>query len=279
VGAARNGLVPLSRGTGIAVFVRQAGAGRPLVLLHGLLVSGEMFDPLVGAWSARHRLIVPDLRGHGRSAHLPGPYTVGQQAADVADLLGRMNVPRADVLGYSQGGTVAQQFARDHPDRVGRLVLACTYSYNLLSRRERLEGLLSSWLLATLGPAAMTGLIARGVGGPALSATQTAALRRMLAANDRRRAVAAHRAMLAFDSRGWLTEITAPTLVICGSADRAVPGWHAEMLARGIPHAELRTIDGAGHLLAWTHTAQLVEIVETWLSGPPDRDHEREWAE
>jgi 3-oxoadipate enol-lactonase len=89
------------------VFVRQAGAGRPLVLLHGLLVSGEMFDPLLPVWSARHRLIVPDLRGHGRSAGLPGPYRVERLAADVADLLDGMNVARADVLGYSQGGTVA----------------------------------------------------------------------------------------------------------------------------------------------------------------------------
>jgi 3-oxoadipate enol-lactonase len=251
------------------VFVRQVGTGRPLVLLHGLLVSGELFDPLVEAWSARHRLIVPDLRGHGRSAALPGPYSVGRLAADIVDLLDRLAVPRADVLGYSQGGTVAQQLARDHPDRVDRLVLACTYADNRQPRRERLEGLLSLWLLATLGPAAMAGLIARGVGGPPLSAAQVAALRRMLAANDRRRAVAAHRAMLAFDSRRWLAEITAPTLVVNGGADAAVPGWHAELLAAGIPHAELRTLPGAGHFLAWTHTAEFAEIVAGWLSGAP----------
>jgi 3-oxoadipate enol-lactonase len=268
--AAHDGPVHLEEG--VAMFVRQVGAGRPLVLLHGLLVSGEMFDPLVDAWSPRHRLIVPDLRGHGRSAPLPGPYTVAQLAADVADLLDRLNVRRADVLGYSHGGAVAQQLARDHPHRVDRLVLACTYADNLLSRRERVEGLLSSWLLATVGPGAMTRLVARGVGGPALSAAQKAALRRMFAANDRRHAVAAHRGMLAFDSRSWLAEITAPTLVICGSADSAVPARHAEMLASGIPHADLYTIYDAGHLLAWTHTTRLAEIVQTWLSAPPDRD-------
>ena len=271
MGAAHNRPVPPEHSP--AVFVRQTGAGRPLVLLHGLLVSGEMFDPLTPAWATRHRLIIPDLRGHGRSAQLPGPYTARQLAADVVDLLDRLNVPRAHVLGYSQGGTVAQQLARDHPERVDRLILACTYAHNLLTRRERIEGRLSSWLLATLGPAAMAGLITRGVGGPALSAEQTAALRRMLAANSRRHAVATHQAMLAFDSRSWLTEITAPTLVICGSADTAAPRRHAQMLADGIPHAELSTIPDAGHLLAWTHTAQLAKIVETWLSGPPHRDH------
>jgi pimeloyl-ACP methyl ester carboxylesterase len=120
----------------------------------------------------------------------------------------------------------------------------------------------------------MAGLIAHGTGGPALSAAQTATLRRMLAEGDRRHAVATHRAMLGFDSRPWLSEISAPTLVICGSADRAVPARHAEMLASGIPHAELHTIHDAGHFLAWTHTAQLADTVETWLSRPPDRDHQ-----
>ena len=234
------------------------------MLLHGLLVSGAMFDPLLDALSARHRLIVADLRGHGRSADLPGPYAVPRLAADVAGLLDRPGVPRADVLGYSQGGTVAQQLARDHPDRVDRLVLACTFACNRLTRRERVEGLLSLALLATAGPAAMTGLIARGVGGPALPGTQRAALRRMLAANGRRRAVAAQRAMLAFDSRPWLGQIAAPTLVVRGSADTAVPARHAALLASGIPRAELRTVEGAGHFLVWTHTARFAEIIDEW---------------
>jgi 3-oxoadipate enol-lactonase len=178
------------------IFVRQRGSGPPLVLLHGLLVSGEMFGPLVAEWSPRYRLIVPDLRGHGRSAQLPGPYTVGQLATDVADMLDRMHVPRAHVLGLSHGGAVAQQLARDHPDRVDRLVLAGTFAYNLLTRRERVEARLSSWLLGTVGPAAMTGLVIRGGGGPRISAGQAATLRLMLGAIDRRRAVAAHRAMV-----------------------------------------------------------------------------------
>lgn len=252
------------------VYVRQVGVGPPLVLVHGLLVSGAMFDPLVPAWSARYRLVVPDLRGHGRSAGMPGPYGIGKLVADLVDLLDRLNLPRAHVLGYSQGGAVAQQLAHDHPDRVDRLVLACTFGYNRHSARERAEGVVSSFLLATLGPAAIAGLAARGGGGPALSDGQAAELRRMLAVGDRRRAVAAHRALLDFDSRGWLAEIVAPTLVICGSADRAVPPWHAELLADGIPHATLHTIPGGGHFLVWTHTAQLVEIVDGWLSAPPD---------
>jgi pimeloyl-ACP methyl ester carboxylesterase len=184
----------------------------------------------------------------------------------VALLLDAFGVRQADVLGYSQGGAVAQQFARAHPGRVRRLVLACTFACNALTSRERLEGWLALWVLRVLGPGRLTPLLARGTGGPPLSPEQVADLRRLLAANGRRRAAAAYRAMLAFDSRGWLGEIAAPTLVVCGADDAAVPRWHAEQLARGIRGAELRVVPEGGHFLIWTHPARLVEHVGGWLA-------------
>jgi 3-oxoadipate enol-lactonase len=114
------------------------GAGPPLLLIHGMMISGDMFEPVVETLAARHRLIVPDLRGHGRSRRLPPPYTVAQLAADLAALLDDLGLASVDVLGYSQGGAVAQQLACDHPDRCRRLVLACTYAYNMATFRERL---------------------------------------------------------------------------------------------------------------------------------------------
>ena len=78
---------------------------------------------------------------------------------------------------------------------------------------------------------------------------------------------AAARGLTAFDSRPRLKEIAAPTLVIAGSEDKAVPIAHARMLAAGIPHAELRVVEGAGHTLIWTHPDALVSLVKSWLSG------------
>ncbi|HEX6676849.1 MAG TPA: alpha/beta fold hydrolase, partial [Actinomycetes bacterium] len=157
------------------LFARRRGEGRPLVLLHGLLVSGELFAPVLDALAAHHQLIVPHLRGHGRSAHLPGPDTVEQLADDVALLLDALGVGQADVLGYSQGGAVAQQFARAHPGRVRRLVLACTYAHNALSPRERLEGWLTPWVLRALGPGRLAALVGGAGGGAPLSREQVAA--------------------------------------------------------------------------------------------------------
>ena len=71
---------------------------------------------------------------------LPPPYTVAQVASDLARLLDHLCIGSTAVLGYSQGGAVAQQLALDHPERVNRLVLGCTYAHNAISVRERIEG-------------------------------------------------------------------------------------------------------------------------------------------
>src|SRR5215510_5370012 len=112
------------------IFFRQLGDGIPLLLVHGLMATGAMYEPVLPALANRYHIILPDLRGHGRSGALPGPYTVEQLVHDLAQLLDDLQIDAVHVLGYSQGGTVAQQFAHDYPKRVRGLVLACTYAYN-----------------------------------------------------------------------------------------------------------------------------------------------------
>jgi 3-oxoadipate enol-lactonase len=253
------------------LFVRQFGAGPPLLLLHGLMATGDMFQPVVAGLAAQHRLIVPDLRGHGRSGHLPGPYTPEQMAADLGRLLDQLGLGTVDVVGYSHGGAVAQQFAlaERHPRRLRRLVLVCTYAYNMLTPGERVEGFLTPWLIRLLGPRLLVALMVRtgASGGPPLPPDVGRWLVDVLGSNQKAPMVAAARAMTVFDSRPRLKEIAAPTLVIAGSVDRAVPIAHARLLAAGIPGAGLRVIEGAGHFLICTHPDALVSLVEPWLAG------------
>ncbi len=251
------------------LYMREVGAGPPLLLLHGLMVTGDMFQPVVAALATQHRLIIPDLRGHGRSTHLPGPYSPRHLAADLARLLDQLGVERADVLGYSHGGAVAQQFALDHPQRLRRLVLGCTYACNMLTRRECVEGLLLPWLIRLLGPRFLVAsmLHSGAGGGPRLSSDGERWLVEMTSSNRKAQMVAAAGEMTVFDSRQRLKELAAPTLVIAGSADTAVPSAHARMLASGIPHAELRVIEGGGHFLIWTHPEVLAGTVEAWLAA------------
>jgi pimeloyl-ACP methyl ester carboxylesterase len=109
---------------GINLYFETHGAGRPLVLLHGGLGSGEMFGPTLPALSERHQVIVPDLQGHGRTADIDRPIDVRLMADDIAALIEHLGLERPDLVGYSLGGGVAFQTAVKYPAMVRRLVAA-----------------------------------------------------------------------------------------------------------------------------------------------------------
>jgi pimeloyl-ACP methyl ester carboxylesterase len=107
---------------GINLYYETHGAGRPLVLLHGGLGSGEMFGPILPALSERHQVIAPDLQGHGRTADIDRPLDVRLMADDIAALIDHLGLDTPDVAGFSLGGGVALQTAVKYPSRVRRLV-------------------------------------------------------------------------------------------------------------------------------------------------------------
>jgi len=253
----------------LQILYEKLGEGEPLLLVHGLMATGEIFGPVLEVFARCHTVIVPDLRGHGRSTHLGGPLTVEQHVRDLIRMLDHLDIRRADVLGYSQGGAVALQIAHDHPERVRRLVLVNAFAHNGLTLRERLENLISLWALRLLGTGTLARIAARAVAreGKPLTPDQVRRLREMMASSNRSCSVEEMRAMITFDARGWLEGIPCPALVIRGSEDTAVPRPHGEMLAGGIPDAQLVVIEGAGHALVWTHPQELVEEVERWLKN------------
>jgi pimeloyl-ACP methyl ester carboxylesterase len=109
---------------GLHLYYEVHGSGRPMVLLHGGLASGEMFDPIITTLSEHHRVIVPDLQGHGRTADIDRPIDMRLMADDVAALIDHLGLETPDLVGYSLGGGVAFWTAVKYPDRVGRLVMA-----------------------------------------------------------------------------------------------------------------------------------------------------------
>jgi pimeloyl-ACP methyl ester carboxylesterase len=109
---------------GLNLYYEEHGEGTPLVLLHGGLGSGEMFGPILPLLTARHRVILPDLQGHGRTADIDRPIDIRTMADDIAALIRHLGLERPDVAGFSLGGGVALQLAIRHPETVGRLVVA-----------------------------------------------------------------------------------------------------------------------------------------------------------
>jgi 3-oxoadipate enol-lactonase len=230
------------------------------------MVTGEMFEPVIAHFALRHRVIIPDLRGHGRSRGLPPPYTVSQLASDLARLLDQLGIASTAVLGYSQGGAIAQQLALDHPDRCSRLVLACTYAFNMATLREKIEGHIAPLFIRTLGMARSARLVV-SLGARTLGKERGDWLIGLMASQDRDSMLLAWKEAMVFDSRRRLGEIRCPTLVVAGSNDTAVPMHHAKMLHDGIASSRLVVVDGADHALIWTHPDELLRATDEFLGG------------
>src|SRR5690348_13664882 len=109
---------------GLDLYYETHGTGRPMVLLHGGLGSGEMFGPIMRQLAEHHQVITPDLQGHGRTADIDRPIDVRLMADDIAALIEHLGLDEPDVVGYSLGGGVALQTAMKYPAMVRRLVAA-----------------------------------------------------------------------------------------------------------------------------------------------------------
>ena len=213
-------------------------------------------------------MLIPDLRGHGKSGDLAGPYDVPALTADLDAVMAKADFGRCAVMGYSHGGAVAQQFAHTRPAAINKLILACTYACNVATLRERIECGVFLTLMRVLSPGAIAKLVFRPSknkqgGAVGLTGEQAEWMRSIMAANRAPAMRGTLRGLMTFDSRPWLKDISAPTLVIGGTHDDAVPRHHFDTLVNGIPGATGRLIERAGHTLVWTHTRELADILRS----------------
>jgi pimeloyl-ACP methyl ester carboxylesterase len=106
---------------GIRLFYAEIGQGSPVVMLHGGLANSDYFGNQVGALAARHRVILVDSRGHGRSTRGDRPFGYDLMTDDVVALLDTLHIEKADIVGWSDGGIIGLDMAMRHPERVGRV--------------------------------------------------------------------------------------------------------------------------------------------------------------
>jgi pimeloyl-ACP methyl ester carboxylesterase len=108
---------------GLHLYYAVHGTGRPLILLHGGLGTGEMFGPVLPLYAADHQVITVDLQGHGRTADIDRPLDVRLMADDIAALIRHLRLEKPDIVGYSLGGGVALFVASKYPELIGRAVV------------------------------------------------------------------------------------------------------------------------------------------------------------
>src|SRR5438128_4235180 len=108
---------------GADIFVRVGGSGPSVILLHGFGDTGDMWVPVATDLAKNHTVIVPDLRGMGRSSHPAGGYDKRTEAADIRSVVMALGCDRAAVVGHDIGNMVSYAYAARYPDKVERLIV------------------------------------------------------------------------------------------------------------------------------------------------------------
>ncbi len=230
-----------------------SGAGPALLLGHSFLCSGAMWRAQVASLERRYRIVTPDLRGHGASAPTTTPFTLYDAVGDALAILDHLQVARAVWIGLSIGGMVALRAALRHPDRVAGLVLLDSDAgeetgWHRLRYRAMALGVRS------IGMRPFLPSIVRLMFGATTHREQAALVREWrdrMAAQDVPSMLRGLEALLGRDSvLGQLGEITAPTLILAGAEDRALPPAVSRRIHERLPGSRFQEIAGAGHLAA-----------------------------
>lgn len=228
---------------------REQGDGEALFFLHGLGGSRIAWGSQLRGLSSRFRCIAWDMPGYGGSAAIE-PLTFPAIARRVVDLLDTLDIERATLIGLSFGGMHALHTALDHPDRVDRLVLADSspaFGIDGTTRREwtsaRLDPIDAGGSPADAAEAIVDAITHRRLDGVIRQET-VGSFSRISAAGFR----AAVMCLPDHDVRDRLSEIAHPTLVLVGDHDEETPVLYSQLLADGIPNAQLRMLTDAGHL-------------------------------
>ena len=268
--------MPLSDIGDIKIYHELHGEGHPMVLLNGWGGSSEAWSrEMIEALSRGNRVLVLDNRGTGWSDRPDGDFTMETMAGDVAGLMESLGISEAHVLGFSMGGILAQVFALEHPDRVTSLILCgttCSGPHSVpvsedaqrdlavianpppeMPQEEPMKLLFN--LLYTPGYVEenLDRLIEEEKSWSNSTPPETLAKQ--------------YAAIAMVDNYDRLVEIGAPTLVLTGDRDILVPPENSEILARGIPQAQLHVIPGAGHGFLKEFTGEAVEVIRDFLNG------------
>jgi valacyclovir hydrolase len=233
----------------------EAGAGDPLLLLHGGLGTALLhFRSEIPFFAERYHVIAPDLRGYGQSSP-PRDFPLDfyqRDARDMAALLEGLGTGPAHVIGWSDGAMVGLVLAAERPDLVRSLVTLAGESCILEEERANWPPLAdpSTWspralerFVQTQGPLNYPGILARMLAG--------------------------YNAVLDAGGevvRGRLHQIRCPVLILHGDADEVVPVKHAQTLKQGIPHAELHIFPGARHMLHREREEEVRALVTDFLA-------------
>jgi pimeloyl-ACP methyl ester carboxylesterase len=260
-----------------------SGSGPVVLFIHGILGSQRQWEHLVDSMDDDHRVLLPDLFGHGESAKPLGDYSLSAHAAAMRDLLDHLGIERVTLVGHSLGGGIAMQFSYLFPERVEHLVLVSSgglgREVNVMLRSATLPGA-AQVLSVIASPRVLTRVEALGRGASRLGwrpgADISAAWRGFSALGDResRRAfLATTRAVIDLGGQSISAHDhldgsqPVPTMVVWGSKDRMIPASHALSLEEALPDCRIEIFEGAGHFPHLEDPDRFARVLRDFIAG------------
>ena len=262
----RSQQMPLHKINGQWIHYEDTGGNLvPVVLAHGLLMDGEMFNPQIDARDPGRRIITWDARCHGQTETTGDPFTYWDLADDLRGLLDHLGIERAVIGGANQGGSVALRFALKHPERVSALILLGTQAgAEDPEKVATFQAMLDVWeaegLTDQLAETIAALILGNGFPGRDVWIAKWRQIPRSLLRP-------AFKALVGRDDiHDRLGEITAPTLVVHGTADAAINIELAQRLSSELANCRsLITIEGGGHACNLTHPKLVNLAVQQFL--------------
>jgi 3-oxoadipate enol-lactonase len=239
------------------------GSGAPLLMIIGLSFSlhdwGKKFTELL---AQHYQLILFDNRDAGLTSQSTRSYSIADMADDAAGLLDALKIPKVHVFGVSMGGAIAQQFALKYPDKLDKLILGCTMAGGTCSQPGDISGVMSG----NLSPLLFT---------PTFIQNHQQELAEFLTATTpfHSKGKALERQLQAFathDTCDTLADIKAPTLILTGDRDIAIPRSNSDLLAAKVPNAKLAVIADAAHGFSYSHPDTTADLIHLFLQQLPN---------
>ena len=212
--------------------------GQPLILLHGNGEDHTYFIHQIDHFSKDYRVIAVDTRGHGKSPRGGKPFTIKQFAEDLNDFLNEMNLSKVIILGFSDGGNIAMEFALKHPERVEKLILngANLFPSGVKPRYQ--------W------PIVLGYHIAKCFAKKSEQAKKNAEMLALMVNEPH-------------VDPSELSRLTMPVLVVAGTKDM-IKEAHTKLIYKSLPNAQLNIIEG-DHFVANKNPEAFNKVVDAFL--------------
>jgi pimeloyl-ACP methyl ester carboxylesterase len=243
----------------IELAYERRGTGNPLVLLHGYPIDHRIWDSVAPLLEGTFDLILPDLRGFGKSTTVNEPHTLDAFASDIAGLLDHLGIQKTAVAGHSMGGYVALAFAKLHPDRISGLGLVSTQT--LADPPDRKEGRYKT----------AADVAEKGIGGvvEVMASKFTSdekiqnASREIMQGQQPAAYIGALKAMAErMDTSSLLATVEYPVVIIHGDKDSLIAVERAREAKSLVPHAHFVELPGVGHLPMMEAVKETAEALE-----------------